>query len=165
MAVSTAILCLWRHEQGWHVWQKCISACPHYWQTNLGHKLPINNTNTGNSMYQKNFKTYSGYLLTYIYLLITVCAPLVLALNTIKMISKLLWLVIHGFHVTYKSVFFTTCLKMWITRMICFCFQLCMGAFSWYHKHLTLTVMKVSFLEKDLQFTIERHVTNIINVS
>ena len=79
------------------MWQKCISACPHYWQTNLGHKLPINNTNTGNSMYQKNFKTYSGYLLTYIYLLITVCAPLVLALNTIKMISKLLWLVIHGF--------------------------------------------------------------------
>ena len=98
----------------------------------------------------KHLKTSSGYLLTYIYLFITGYVLSILALNTMKIIFILLWLVTYGFPVTYESVFFTTLVKIWITRMVCFCFQASREAFSWYHRHLILAVIKMSFTEKDL---------------
>ena len=48
-----------------------ICARPQYWETSMGHKLPINNANTSNtSMCPKTFKNMFWLLFTYIYLLI-----------------------------------------------------------------------------------------------
>ena len=71
-------------------------------------------------------------------------------LSTMKITSILLWLVTNGFHVAYESVFFTTRLKMLITRLICFCFHPSRQAVAWYHRYLTLAVIKLSFFQKDL---------------
>ena len=88
--------------------------------------------------------------LTYIYLFITLCAVSISALNTIKIMSILLWLVTYSFHVSYESVFFTTRLKIWITRMTYFCSQFSSETFSWYHRHLIWDVLEVSISEKNL---------------
>ena len=33
-----------------------VHTCPHYWETSLGHELPIISANTGNSMCPETFK-------------------------------------------------------------------------------------------------------------
>ena len=132
------------------------------WDTSFQSEMPVLAT----TFPQKRFKTSSGYLSTYIYLFITGCVISVSVLNTMKIISILSWLLTYSFHATYESVFFTAFLKIWITRMICFCFQLSREAFSWYHRHLSLAVIKVSFSETRMcKLQWKLHVTNIINVS
>ena len=105
--------------------------------------LPISNASTGNSnLPPKHLKAFSVYFLTCIYLFVARprCAILILALNTMKIKSILLWLVTYGFHVTYSSVFFTALLRIWITRMISFCFHSSREAFSCYHRDVPLAV-------------------------
>ena len=119
-----------------------ISMCayPQYQEMTWRHELPIN-ANTDNSMCPKHLCSRYFFNLFSARYVISVSA-----LTTMKLISLLLRLVTYGLHMTYDSAFFTTVLKVWITRMIGF-FVSC--------PLCKLAVIKVSFSAKDLQVRVE----------
>ena len=145
------------HERNTNRGEVNICAHPLYLETSLGHKLPINKANSGNSMCPKALKNmFWVFFSVCIYLLITRWLISILALNTMKIITILLWLVTNGFHVNLQICILHYNAGNIITRIICFCFQP-----SWKHflgiidiKYLR-AVMKVSFSKKDSQVMVE----------